>query len=92
MKFAANEVRLQLHALAYNLANFVRTMATLEVIETWSLASLRERLIKTGSRLVRHGDYAIFQMAAAVLPRKIFARVLDLINGLRGPPDNPVPA
>jgi hypothetical protein len=44
MKFAANEVRLQLHALAYNLANFLRTMATLEVIETWSLASLRERL------------------------------------------------
>ena len=92
MKFAANEVRLQLHALAYNLANFLRTLATPEVIETWSLTSLRERLIKTGARLVRHGRYAIFQMAAAALPRKIFAGVLDLINGLRGPPDNPVPA
>jgi len=92
MKFAANEVRLQLHALAYNLANFLRTLATPEVIETWSLTSLRERLIKTGARLVRHGRYAIFQMAAAALPRKIFAGVLDLINGLRGPPDNTVPA
>ncbi|ERP96012.1 hypothetical protein Q669_01295 [Labrenzia sp. C1B10] len=67
-------------------------MATLEVIETWSLSSLRERLIKTDSRLVRHGGYAIFQMVAAALRRKIFARVLYLINGLRGPPDNPVPA
>lgn len=34
MKFAANEVRLQLHTLAYNLANFLRTLSTPEVIET----------------------------------------------------------
>jgi hypothetical protein len=27
MRFAANAVRLQLHALAYNLANFLRTLA-----------------------------------------------------------------
>jgi hypothetical protein len=29
-------------------------------IETWSLTSLRERLIKTGARLVRHARYAVF--------------------------------
>lgn len=45
---------LQLHALAYNLANFLRTIATPEAIQSWSLTSLRERLIKTGTRLVRH--------------------------------------
>ncbi len=55
MRFAANAVRLQLHALACNLANFLRTLATPEAIERWSLTSLRERLIKTGARLVRHG-------------------------------------
>ncbi len=86
MKFTANAVRLQLHALAYNLANFLRTLATPELIERWSLTSLRERLIKTGTRLVRHGRYAIFQMAAAALPRAVFAGILGLINGLRGPP------
>ena len=42
---------LQLHALAYNLANLLRTAATPEVIERWSLTRLRERLIKTGTRL-----------------------------------------
>lgn len=92
MKFAANAVRLQLHALAYNLANFLRTLATPEVIETWTLTSLRERLIKTGARLVRHGRYAAFQMAATALPRKVFAGALGLINSLRGPPDTAVPA
>jgi hypothetical protein len=86
MRFAANAVRLQLHALAYNLANFLRTLATPEAIERWSLTSLRERLIKTGARLVRHGRYAIFQMAEAALPRQVFAGILDLINGLRDPP------
>jgi len=86
MRFAANAVRLQLHALAYNLANFLRTLATPEEIGTWSLTSLRERLTKTGARLVRHARYAVFQLAGAALPRAVFAGILDLINGLRGAP------
>ncbi len=51
MRFTANAVRLQLHALAYNLANFLRSLVTPTEIETWSLTSLRERLIKTGAWL-----------------------------------------
>ncbi len=86
MRFKSNAVRLQLHALAYNLANFLRMLATPEAIERWSLTSLRERLIKTGARLVRHGRYAILQMAEAALPQRVFAGILGLINGLRDPP------
>ena len=33
-------VRLQLHALAHNLGNFMRTLAMLKVAERWSLTSL----------------------------------------------------
>ena len=44
--FAANAVRLQLHALACNLGNFLRTLATPEPIKDWSLTSLKEKLIK----------------------------------------------
>ena len=62
------------------------------IVTNRSLTSLRARLIKTGARLVRHGRYTIFQMAAAALPRKIVAGLLDLINGLRGPPGTAVPA
>ena len=40
--FAANAVRLQLHALAYNLGNFLRTLATPEPIKDWSRSSLGE--------------------------------------------------
>jgi hypothetical protein len=49
--FAANAIRLQLHALAYNLDNFLRTLATPEPIKDWSLTSLKEktRLSRLGS-------------------------------------------
>ncbi|MCP3969756.1 MAG: hypothetical protein GY717_05470, partial [Rhodobacteraceae bacterium] len=76
----------QRHALAYNLANLMRTLATPELIEGWSLTDLRERLIKIRTRLVPHGRYAIFQMAAAALPQEVFAGIPGLINTLRGPP------
>jgi hypothetical protein len=56
--FAANAVRLQLHALAYNLGYFMRTLALPETTEPWSLISLREKLIKIGEgcqpRSLRH--------------------------------------
>ena len=53
--FAANAVRLQLHALAYNLGNFLRRLATPEPIKDWSLTSLKERVIKIGAKVVSHG-------------------------------------
>jgi hypothetical protein len=53
--FAANAVRLQLHALAYNLGNFLRTLATREPIKDWSLTTLKEKLIKIGAKVVSHG-------------------------------------
>jgi hypothetical protein len=55
--FAANAVRLQLHALAYNLGNFLRTLATPEPIKDWSLTSLKDKLIKIGAKVVSHGRY-----------------------------------
>src|SRR3984893_14458969 len=50
--FAANVVRLQLLALAYNLGNFLRTLATPEPIKDWSLTSLKAKLIKIGAKVV----------------------------------------
>lgn len=91
-RFAANQVRLHLHALACTLANFLRTLGTPDGIDAWSLTSLRERLVKTGARLVRHARYAIFHLAEAALPRSVFAGVLDRISRLRDPPTDGAPA
>ena len=89
--FAANAVRLQLHALAYNLANFMRTLALPEAIKQWSLTSLREKLVKIGAKVVRHGRYVIFQMAEVAVPRELFQEILRLIAELRQQPP-PAPA
>lgn len=84
--FAANAVRLQLHALAYNLGNFLRTLATPEPISDWSMTSLREKLIKIGAKVVRHARYAAFQMAEVAIPENLFADILRMIAELRSPP------
>src|SRR5207248_8947525 len=47
--FRANAVRLQLHALAYNLANFLRTLALPGEVERRSLTTLREKGMKIGA-------------------------------------------
>jgi hypothetical protein len=84
--FAANAVRLQLHVLAYNLGNFMRTLALPKPAEPWSLTSLREKLIKIGAKVVSHGRYVTFQMAEVAVPRQMFAEILSLIARLRAPP------
>ncbi len=84
--FRNNEVRLQLHALAYNLGNFLRTLALPEAVEHWSLTTLREKLIKIGAKVVRHGRYITFQMAEVAIPRTLFVEILRLIDGLRPAP------
>ncbi len=85
-KFDHNAVRLQLHALAYNLANFMQTLALPDAVEQWSLTTLREKLIKIGAKIVRHGRYVIFQMAEVAIPRGLFANILRRIDRLRRTP------
>jgi hypothetical protein len=84
--FRDNAVRLQLFALAYNLANFLRSLALPDTITQWPLTTLREKLVKIGARIVRHGRYVIFQLAEVAVPRVLFAEILRRIDRLRGPP------
>ena len=85
-KFRNNEVRLQLHVLAYNLANFMRTLALPKEVEHWSLTTLREKLIKIGAKVVLHGRYVTFQLAEVAVPKELFRKILSLIDGLRPAP------
>ena len=82
-KFDHNADRLQLYALAYNLGNFMRTLAVPDSVEQWSLTKQREKLIKIGAKIVRHGRYVIFQMAEVAIPRDLFADILRRIDRLR---------
>jgi hypothetical protein len=65
--FAANAARFQLHPLACNLGNFLRTLATPEPIKDRLLTSLKDKLIKIGAKVVSYGRYVIFQMAEVAI-------------------------
>jgi hypothetical protein len=47
---------------------------------------LRERLVKIGARIVRHGRSITFQMAQVMVPRGLFAQILAAIATLRPTP------
>ncbi len=50
------------------------------------MTTMREKLIKIGAKVVRHGRYITFQMAEVAIPRPLFAEILRLIDGLRPAP------
>jgi len=50
-RFRANEVRLWLSIIAYNLGNLWRRLAVPTRIDAWSLTSLQQRLMKPGEAL-----------------------------------------
>ncbi len=68
------------------MGNFLRTLALPDEVEHWSLTTLREKLIKIGAKIVRHGRYVTFQLAEVAIPRRLFAAILRLIDGLRPQP------
>ena len=85
-RFRANEVRLQLSVLAYNLGNLWRRLILPPRIKRWSLTSLQQRLVQTGGRLVKHARYYWLLLAEGHLNRRLFGEMLRRIWAL------PVPA
>jgi hypothetical protein len=81
-RFAANQVRLQLFVLAYNLGNFLRRLCLPKAINDWSLRSLQVKLIKMGGRIVRHARRVVFQLAEVAVSRDLFAAILERIAWL----------
>ena len=84
-------MRLQLHALAYNLANFLRSLVLPQEVEQWSLTTLREKLVKIGARIVRHGRYVVLQLVEVAVPQVLFEKILRRIDRRR-PRSPPLPA
>lgn len=82
-RFAANAVRRQLHALAYNLANFLHTLNLPEAVSHWSMTTLRDRLVKKSAKTVRHRCSITFQMAEVIVSRDSFQQILDAIVAFR---------
>jgi hypothetical protein len=81
-RFRANEARLQLSLLAYNLGNLWRRLVLPKRIDAWSLTSLQQRLVKTGGRLIKHSRYYWLLLAEGHLHRRLFGGMLRRIAAL----------
>jgi hypothetical protein len=84
-RFRANEVRLWLSLIAYNLGNLWRRLALPAPIGKWSLTSLQQRLVKTGGRLIQHARYYWLLLAESHLTPRLFAGMLAKITMLPSP-------
>jgi Transposase DDE domain group 1 len=82
-RFQDNAARLQLFALVYNRANFLRQLVLPRPIQGWTLTTLREKLIKIGAKVVAHAKSITFQLAEVAVPRQLFAAILERIGRLR---------
>ncbi len=65
------------------------TLALPNEAEHSSLTTRRERLVKIGAKVVRHGRYVTFQLAEVAVPKELFRKILSLIDDLMR---RPVPA
>ncbi len=61
-------------------------LALPQEVEHWSLTTLRNKPIKIGAKVVRHGRYVAFQIAEVAISRILFTEILRLIDGLRPAP------
>ena len=84
-RFSANQVRLWLSLIAYNLGNLWRRLALPREIGNWSLTSLQQRLVKTGGRLIKHARYYWLLLAESQLTRRLFGGMLQRIMTLPAP-------
>jgi Transposase DDE domain group 1 len=84
-RFRANEVRLWLSVIAYNLGNLWRRLALPAAVANWSLTSLQQRLVKTGGRLIKHARYYWLLLAESHLTRRLFGGMLQRIVTLTVP-------
>ena len=82
----ANEVRLWLSVIAYNLGNLWRRLALPGRIGNWSLTSLQQWLVKTGGRLIKHARYYWLLLAESHLTRRPFGSMLRRIALLPSSP------
>ncbi len=62
------------------------TLVVPKEVEHWSLTTFREKLVKIGAKVVRHGRFITFQLAELAIPRSPFANILRMIGGLRPAP------
>jgi hypothetical protein len=81
--FQVNEVKMILTLLAYNLTNWLRTLCFPEGQKTMQIDTIRTRLIKVASKVVKSGRSLYFKLSSSFVYQKFFWDVLNRIQKLQ---------
>lgn len=81
--FGCNEVRMMLSLLAYNLTNWLRTLCFPEQQKNMQIQTIRNRIIKVASKLVRSGRSLFVKLASSFVYPTFFWKVLQRVQALQ---------
>ena len=81
--YQVNEVRMMLSLLAYNLTNWLRTLCFPEEQKTMQIDTIRTRMIKVASKLVKSGRSLYFKLASSFVYQTFFWNVLQRVQKLQ---------
>ena len=77
-----NSNRLQLHAIAYNIINWMRRLVFPDTMQDATIDTIRLRLIKIASRIIRHAHKLVFKLCSSCPYKYEFFKIMDNISKL----------
>lgn len=81
--FQVNEARMMLSLLAYNLTNWLRTLCFPKEQKSMQIETIRTRIIKVASKLVKSGRSLYFRLSSSFVYQEFFWKVLRRIQHLK---------
>lgn len=81
--FQVNEAKLMLSLLAYNLTNWMRTLAFPEGQKAMQIETIRTRIVKVASKVVKSGRSLYFKLSSSFVYQEFFWKVLTRIQQLK---------
>lgn len=80
--FQVNEARMMVSLLAYNLTNWLRTLTFPPTKKGLQIQTIRTRLIKVASKLVKSGRYQHFKISSSFVYAYFFSDILTRVQQL----------
>ena len=81
--FQVNEVKMLVSLLAYNLTNWLRTLSFPKEQKNMQIETIRTRIIKVASKLVKSGRSLYFKLSSSFVYQEFFWKVLSRIHKLK---------
>ena len=81
--FQVNEAKMMISLLAYNFSNWLRTLTFPEGKKQMQIQTIRMRLVKVASKLVKSGRSLYFKLSSSFVYQEFYWKILTRIQRLK---------